>query len=321
MSYAMQPQPRLSIVVPMTTDTQSLEETLVSVLENRPDDAEIIVVLARPYADPWNIRDEVRFMKAPAGAGLVACVNLGIAASRAPVIHVLAAGWRATSGWTDAPLAILEAGEAGAVAPMAASNGRAVASGVRYGGGGRRRCHASNPMSPSLDVGFWRADVLEKAGRGFTLTCGDHYADADMAVTLDRMGCPVVTEPSSRVVRGEPRRPGNPFLAGLHAERLFWRSLVGQAFLPALFLHCLEIIRHAAARAPLGMVPMLAGRAVAMLQFGTYRERCRQLLDLMGEADGEADDQRTIRIDAAHAPVARPVVADRERAAPLRRSA
>lgn len=320
MSHA-NPQPRLSIVIPMTSDPQALEDTLVSVLENRPDDAEIIVVLAKPYADPWNIRDEVRFVKAPSGAGIVACINLGVAASAAPVIHVLAAGWRATPGWTDAPVAILETGRAGAVAPMAGGKGRAVPSGVRCGRGGRRRRNASNPMAPALEAGFWRSDVLEMAGRGFTLACGDHCADADMAVTLDRMGCPVVTEPSSHVVSGDPRRPGNPFLAGLHAERLFWRSLVGQTLVPSLILHFLEIVRHAVSQAPLGVVPVLAGRAVAMMQFGAYRERYRQLRDLMARADGESDDQRTIRIDAAHAPVARPVVADRERAAPLRRSA
>ena len=58
--------PRLSIVIP-AADTAALEETLVSVLENRPADCEIIAALAVPYADPWNIGEEVRFMQAPPG--------------------------------------------------------------------------------------------------------------------------------------------------------------------------------------------------------------------------------------------------------------
>ena len=65
MPHVMHAIPRLSIVIPMTTGAGDLEDTLVSVLENRPDESEIVVVLARPYADPWNLRDEVRFVQAP----------------------------------------------------------------------------------------------------------------------------------------------------------------------------------------------------------------------------------------------------------------
>ena len=85
----------LSIVIPAIGDTAALEDTLVSVLENRPDDCEVVVPLGCPYDDPWGIRDEVRFVQAPVGSGLVTCTNLGIASSAGSVVHVLAAGWRA----------------------------------------------------------------------------------------------------------------------------------------------------------------------------------------------------------------------------------
>ena len=49
---------RLSVVVP-ATDVTGLEETLISVLEHRPDNSEIVVALGSPYDDPWNIREEV----------------------------------------------------------------------------------------------------------------------------------------------------------------------------------------------------------------------------------------------------------------------
>lgn len=332
MPHAIHALPRLSIVIPMTTGPADLEDTLVSVLENRPDESEIVVVLARPYADPWNIRDEVRFVQAPSNAGLVSCINLGIAASEAAVIHVLTAGWRATPGWTDAPLAILEAGEAGAAVPVVEDAGRVVSTGVRCSRGGRRLADADKAMAPRLEVGFWRADVLEMAGHGFTHVCGDDCADTDMAVTLDRMGCPVVVEPSSRVVCGVKRRRCNPFMAGLHAERLFWRSLVGESLVSALPLHVCEVMRHALARAPLGTVPALAGRLVGLLQFGAYRERYRQLQDLVAATEGS--EERTIRIDGPHGSLSRPKVADgrgrtatadmeraHEPASPLRRSA
>lgn len=37
--------PRLSIVIPAVSSAEDLEQTLVSVLENRPDDCEIVVAL------------------------------------------------------------------------------------------------------------------------------------------------------------------------------------------------------------------------------------------------------------------------------------
>ena len=325
MPHAMPMPPRLSIVIPTTVDTTALEETLVSVLENRPDDCEIIVVLACDYADPWSIGEEVRFVKAPPRAGLASCINLGIAASEGQTIHVLAAGWRATPGWTDAPLAVLESGAAGAVVPLAVTDtnrSRPVPTGVRYGRGGRRIEGSSAPMAPMLDVGFWRTDVIDMVGGGFSLACGDDCADADMAVSLDRLGCPIAVESSSVVVRGAtPRRAGG-FAAGLHAERLFWRSVAGRPLFSAVCLHAVEILRHAVARAPLGTVPMLVGRLVGLMQFGSYRQRYQQLRQLADIASAMSQDQPTIRIDAGHPAVTRPAVADRDVAArPLRRSA
>ncbi len=75
--------PRLSIVIPVVGDPRHLDDTLVSVLQNRPDDCEILVVHNRPYDDPYELSDEVRFVEARRGSRLVDCLNVGIAASRA----------------------------------------------------------------------------------------------------------------------------------------------------------------------------------------------------------------------------------------------
>jgi hypothetical protein len=347
--------PRLSIVVPTPADVDAMEETLVSVLEHRPDDCEIVVVLGCEYADPWNIREEVRFVQAPAGSSLVGCVNLGVAASEGEVVHVLAAGWRATEGWTDLPMSHFEDDGVGAVVPLgvaAEDRERVVSAGVRYAVGGRRIDVAADtrwkqakaaacppagvaaPQGPVLENGFWRSDVLGMAGHGFATVCGDSTADADMAVTLARSGRRVVLEPHSRVVASAKTSRVRPrsFVAGLHAERLFWRSLAGASILPALVMHLVEVVRHAAVRAPLGTVPMLVGRAVALLQFGMYVPRYLQLQRVIRQgAKGVAtaaravDEQETIRIDGAHPVVGRPRTRDRDqelgRSASLRKSA
>jgi hypothetical protein len=340
--------PRLSIVIPTPTDTAAMEETLVSVLEHRPDDCEIVVALGCEYADPWNIREEVRFVQAPRGSSLVGCTNLGVAASVGDVVHILAAGWRATEGWTDGPMARFEDDDVGAVVPLgmaAEDRDRVVSAGVRCAVGGRRIDVAADtarrrkdraaitaaesyaPQGPVLEAGFWRADVFEMTGRGFTTACGDRTADADMAVTLSRSGRSVVLDRHSQVVAPATgaksgRRPG-AFAEGLHAERLFWRSMAGSSVVVAVVMHVVEIVRHTVARAPLGTLPMLAGRAVGLLQMGFYVPRYVQLRRVMRQASlgaaGRAVAERpTIRIDGPHPGLARPH--DRE-AAPLRKSA
>jgi len=333
---------KLSIVIPVPGDTQALEETLVSVLENRPDHCEVIVALGCEYADPWNIGDELQFVHA-AGAGLVACVNAGIAASTGSVVHLLAAGWKATPGWTDAPLARLRESGVGAVALVArqaALPEQVAAVGIRLSSGGRRivlgtdnRAWAERegtrqvPLTPvtapTLEAGFWRAEVVRSPG--FSAPCGDLYADADKAVELAAAGLVTVLEQQSVVVAPEQmqKRPG-AFMEGLQRERLFWRSLAGRSLVASLPLHAWEIVRHAVLAAPMGTLPMLLGRLVATLQFGSYLSRYRQLKALLqvataNSADPAQEEAPSIRIDAAHGGLAAPHRQVVE--SPLRRSA
>lgn len=324
--------PSLSIVVPAVGDTQALEETLVSVLENRPDDCEIVVALGIDYADPWNIRDEVRFVRAPVGSNLVGCVNIGVAASTAAVVHVLAAGWRATAGWTDAAVGRLADPRVGAVVPLGIDGaGRAVSAGVRRTRGGRivtiaprgGDATATPAAAPALEAGFWSAAALRLVG-GFPATCGVDAATADVALAIAVAGLDVVTEPLARIIRGPARPADGAFRDGVHRERLFWRSLPAERVLPALVAHAWEIVRHAVVAAPFGTVPMLAGRVAALVQFGSSVPRMRQLRELAARARTQADtglSGSTLRIDAAHVGPSRPQRRGDEPTPALRRSA
>jgi hypothetical protein len=144
----------------------------------------------------------------------------------------------------------------------------------------------------------------------------------------------VVLETHSRVVASVKTSRVRPrsFVAGLHAERLFWRSLAGASIFPALVMHLVEVVRHAIVRAPLGSVPALAGRAVALLQFGMYVPRYLQLQHVIRQgstgvatAARAVDAQETIRIDGAQPVVGRPRTRERDqelgRSASLRKSA
>jgi hypothetical protein len=322
------PAPRLSIVIP-AFDAATLEDTLVSVLENRPEDCEIVAVLAVPYADPWSIGNEVRFVQAPAAATLVDCVNVGMASSAGRIVHVLRAGWRATDGWADAALERFADPDVIAVVPLtvaAGDRGRVVAAGVRRTSGGRSMVNVparrdqrietvaatsvAAPGAPALEAGFWRAEAVPASG--FSKACGDRLAAADMAAAVACMGDTVVVEPACQVVEGPATKRRSWFTEGLHAERLFWRSLAGEQPIAALMAHVGEVIRHAVAAAPLGTLPMLAGRLACLMQFGSCLGRARELNALQAEAGARrraaADDSgsRIVRIDAAHATVGRP---------------
>lgn len=322
-------KPQLSIVIPAPTDVAALEDTLVSVLEKRPAGSEVIVALGCEYDDPWQICDEVTFVQAPIGSSLVACINVGVASSRADVTHILAAGWRATEGWTEGPLARFDDESLAAVVPVtvaADDYARPVAAGIRCRRGGRRvdvvpSRGTPRPDGPALEAGFWRTEFLRSAGPGFSNACGDSCADADMAVALSRSGRAVVVDESSHVVAGPVRGRKGAFAAGLHAERLFWRSIAGQWLPWALVAHLVEVARHTVARAPFGTLPMLAGRLVALMQFGAYLPRYRQLRALMEafRREQETDEMPTIRIDGPHGTAHAPK--RRSEPAPLRRSA
>lgn len=317
------PAPRLSIVIP-ATDPAALEDTLVSVLENRPADSEIIAALAVPYADPWNIAEEVRFVQAPAGTGIAGCANLGVALSGGEVVHVLAAGWRATEGWADAALARFDDPSVAAVVPVAVAaddRSRVVAAGVRRTSGGRglrnlpgrgrdrldgfTATSVTSPSAPELEAGFWRADVLN--GTGFSTACGDALAAADMSAALACAGETVALEPASRVVAGPSAAHASKYDEGVRAERLFWRSLAAEPVAGALVAHLAEVARHALASAPFGTLPMLAGRLTALVQFGSCMRRTRELEAIKSRASRQVTERavgegegRTLRIDAGH---------------------
>lgn len=315
MSGSAATAPALSIVIPAPRDPALLEATLVSVLENRPADCEIVVALGFAYDDPWHVADEVRLVPAPPGSGLASCANVGIAASAAPVVHLLAAGWLGTPGWTRRPLELLDDDDVQAVAPasVTAADGPIAAAGIRVTRGGRRMnvvpapgaidAAGIRPAAPLLEAGFWRTDALAAAGPGFATCCGDWLADADMATALACLPGRVAFAPESRVVRGPTAERPRAFTAGLQAERLFWRSLARGGFATALVAHAAEVVRDAVATAPLGTLAMLAGRTAALMQVGGYLPRLARLRAVRAAADAAA--RRTLRIDGPHADVAR----------------
>jgi hypothetical protein len=100
--------PRLSIIVPFQHRIASLEATLLSLLENRPQDCEVVLVHADCYHDPYQLDgDELLLINAGANRSLVALANEGLAAAAGRIVHVLLPGSTVDRDWCQQPMELL----------------------------------------------------------------------------------------------------------------------------------------------------------------------------------------------------------------------
>ena len=100
--------PRLSVIIPHRRTETDLENTVLSVLENRPADSEIIVVDDGSYSNPYQLDDEVLFLDSDPGASVMEMINAGVLAACAPVVNTILDGVIVSTSWADSPLEILE---------------------------------------------------------------------------------------------------------------------------------------------------------------------------------------------------------------------
>lgn len=281
-----------------------LEETLVSVLQHRPRECEIVVVPDQFYADPYDLTDELMYVQARQGAGLAEAVNLGIAASRAPIIHVLAAGTHVDEGWTEPAVEHFDDPRVAAVAPLvldANDPGKVVAAGAAYRPSGsvkwlargssarrierRRRRLEARLTGPHFSAALFRRSAWELLGR-FSEKVSDRLAWLDFSLSAEQAGLVTVLEPRSQVrtaLAGAGR--SGPFRQALDAERFFWRW-AARAWGQSLAMHTLAV-----PAACLGELPRpaalahAAGRLVGLLAAGSHRahferlQRCRALVE------------------------------------------
>ena len=243
--------PRLSIVTAVLGDPQQMDDTLLSVLENRPADCEIVVVHNQPYRDPYNLSDEVRFVEAPRAAGLVECLNRGLAASRSPVVHVLACGVEVCPGWADAALRHFDDPGIAAVAAIVLDRddrGKIVSAGLGYRveGTAWRLGRHSRPdnvaacrqdlCGPDTLAAFYRKSAIESAG-GFAAWTDGAWAGVDLALRLRQAGFRCALEPQcvAHVRAAADSEPA--FQYGRNAEQFFWRWASSQGWLASLAGH------------------------------------------------------------------------------------
>jgi GT2 family glycosyltransferase len=296
--------PSLACIIPVVGNTDGLESTLGSVLERRPDGCEVLVVLAAAYHDPYDLKGEIQFLQAPPGAGLVDCVNLGISATRAPIVHLLAAGSEVDSGWIERALVHFDDPRIAAVTPLVydrIDRERILSAGVSCGRGGGRIVHHSMPMEdksspasvgPVVQAAFYRRSALEALGGGLPLDVGDDFADIDLAGSLRQANWHLKLEPSCRIFGSSIGKPlSGRFVSGRASERFYWRHFSEAGGLIGLFTHCLVVIGDLMRCKPFWKAPAeLLGRLAAVCQLGFYR-KYRQLVAASGQDARAAQDE------------------------------
>ncbi|HUY31387.1 MAG TPA: hypothetical protein VMV69_01295 [Pirellulales bacterium] len=293
--------PRLSILIPALSCAERLEHTLVSVLANRPEQCEVVVVLAHPYDDPYDLVDEVRFVAARRGAGLAECANLGLRECRAPFVHLLACGAAVEEGWTQAPLRQFSDQRLAAVAPLVLDEhdpARVLSAGLEYHPSGVRRLRGQGLSSaearslgptilgPTAQAAFYRRAAVAPTQAFFDASLGDPLADSDLALRLRQAGYWARFEATSIVYHSADPPPVAGFVAARHAERLFWRHAPAAGLTRSIALHSLLVVGEFRRSFPRpAALTHLAGRMVAACDWGFHR-RQRRRWALSPAADG-----------------------------------
>jgi hypothetical protein len=226
----------LSIIVPCSEDGELFESTLVSVLQHRPPDCEVLVSHAGPYRDPYDLEGEVRFVEARRDASLLELINAGWMQAGGEVIHVLQCGSQVKEGWTDCIWEWFEKPAIGSVSPalelIAESTARRRIAGLRHGLLGRKlvpqkdspRRPAPAILGPTLTAGFYRRTALEEVG-GFDVLVGDRNGDLDIALSLEAAGYDAANVASSCVTAADAERQVVGFGDARRLERVFWKHL------------------------------------------------------------------------------------------------
>ena len=306
--------PRLSIVIPCLAGIDPLEVTLASVLQNRPEECEIIVAHSGEYDDPYDLAEEVRFIETAREALPAEIVGAACDAARGTVLHLLEAGTEVSEDWTTPALSHFDDASVAAVAPLvlAADRKQVISAGIVYGPGGgrwirrsaslaRRRDQRQDVLGPTLAAAFYRTSVLQSAG-GIDPSAGLAMADVELALSLKARGFRAVLEPECLVFSTAACRSGETaFQQGWCAERVFWRHASEMGWFPSLVMHPVLVAgEFAAGLSRGGALNRLLGRAVACLSGGQQTVNEEEAASPDPEPATSARRNVTVRIDRAH---------------------
>lgn len=320
---------KLSIIVPADGHQEDLDNTLLSVLENRPAHCQVIVPHPSTYRDPYDLGDEVTFVSTET-AELATLINAGIQLSDGDIIHILLGRSLAQANWTDAVMRqFTDEPETAAIAPAIlrpTDVRRLTAVGIRYGRGGSKRLVAAGTSlraatarkwqvdGPLLEAAFVRRSVLRRLG-GLRGDFGRYHIDTDLAARLRAAGATCAAQPESRVKAAVSRAP-HGFQAARREELLFWTHTRRLARRGSHTCHAAHVAGDLLRQAPRpSLLTSLAGRML-----GAAQSACSWGPPTEPEGSAEEDAPVSIPMDRVLR-TSRPGASDRDGRRPYSRSA
>jgi hypothetical protein len=192
--------PRLSIIVPYQQNDSTIESTLLSLLENRPENVEILLAHDGSYSDPYGLgNDELVIIDCDTRTNQIGLINQAVAASCSPVIQVIIPGTTVENGWTESAVSHFEDDAVAAVSPVT------VCENAEYFGIGAnelpRRAiivddHRHHECVPMINGGFFRRRTL-LALNGFFEVGSREASEVEMGLAIQMLGYDAVLDHDS----------------------------------------------------------------------------------------------------------------------------
>ena len=182
--------PRLSIIVPHLHDDSGLELTLLSILENRESDFEILIAHDGRYSDPYSLdQDEAILIPSEAHASFSEQLNLAVASACSPIIQVLLPGSVVDPHWCDESLYLMNDKTVSAVCqPVGDMASNQVYIGLSSDSLPHRRVAHSeqNVAAPLLCGGVFRKRMLKNVS-GWLEPCQREVAEVEFALLVSAL--------------------------------------------------------------------------------------------------------------------------------------
>ncbi len=184
--------PRLSVIVPHISTEAALEQTLLSLLEHKDHQCEVIVVHAGNYADPYQLGDDEVVLVNSDAKTAAELLNEGIQSAVAPVLQFILPGTEANDLWYRDVLSAFEDYQIGAVAAgIASSHLKATVVGIRASQLPRhqlvRNCDLGETAYPLLNGGYFRRKLLN-ALDGLMIDDSLVAAETELAIAIQSLG-------------------------------------------------------------------------------------------------------------------------------------
>jgi hypothetical protein len=200
--------PRLSLIVPFQCDSQALENTLVSVLELRSPDDELLIVHRGEYQDPYGLQgNEAKVLETPASTSLAEQLNIAVQNATGDVLQVVLPGTVLEADWCVDALAAFDEMDVDMIALGVSGSS---ANSLRYGFEAdlipQRRAtgEASKIAGPLLAGTMIRRSAIECLGGWNTKIPGD-LIDFELCLMAKLLGLQVGVVEGSSVTCDESR--------------------------------------------------------------------------------------------------------------------